>query len=271
MPEGRPAKAFFSYAGEDRAVVDAVYSAMASAYPDIAPWMAPYEIVGGQDLIDRIAAGMDQAERFLIFLSAASIDKPWVRAELKRAIMREIEGVEPDFIVPVKLGHITSVPPFLESKKYIDLERLTRGEWLAEIHAAIVGTPVGPSGEPQPNLRATMSKASDEPRAIGVLFETVYWAAPIGFRIETRPPIESGQFAFPGRTGMSQLAVAERRDEHFYGVRIGNERLLPGHPFLMFVQFAQEWLPEEAIADVGEWDGRGGTSDIRFISFGTEP
>ncbi len=36
--------------------------------------------------------------------------------------MAEVEGVKPDFIIPVKLGTVTTFPPFIESKRYIDLE-----------------------------------------------------------------------------------------------------------------------------------------------------
>jgi len=34
--------------------------------------------------------------KFLIFLSERSIGKPWVKAELKKALMAEIQGVRAD-------------------------------------------------------------------------------------------------------------------------------------------------------------------------------
>jgi hypothetical protein len=54
--------------------------------------MDKFETVGGNDLIDRIAAGTDNADRFFVFLSAASTEKPWAKAELHRALMAELGG-----------------------------------------------------------------------------------------------------------------------------------------------------------------------------------
>jgi hypothetical protein len=69
---------------------------------------------------------MNEAEKFFIFLSPMSVNKPWVQRELRRALMREISGVDPQFIVPIKLGELDRLPAFLEDKLYIDLGRLTR-------------------------------------------------------------------------------------------------------------------------------------------------
>lgn len=44
--------------------------------------------------------------------------------------MAEIQGIKPDFVVPVKLGATSTFPGFIESKRYIDLEALTEEEFL---------------------------------------------------------------------------------------------------------------------------------------------
>ncbi len=57
-------KVFFSFASEDERTVDQVYRRVMECFPDIKPWMYKYEIVGGDDLIEKIAAGMDAADKF---------------------------------------------------------------------------------------------------------------------------------------------------------------------------------------------------------------
>src|SRR5438105_990717 len=97
-------RVFFSHASEDKPVVEQVHRRVADAFPDVKGWLDTYEIVGGNDLVEKIAAGIDEADKFLIFLSQRSIEKPWVKAELRKALMAEIQGVKPEFIVPVKVG-----------------------------------------------------------------------------------------------------------------------------------------------------------------------
>jgi hypothetical protein len=129
-------KAFFCHASEDKPIVEGVYERLLHHAPDLSAWLDKFEILAGQSLLDRIAAGMDESSKFVIFISQVSVTKPWVNRELRRAIMREIGGVDPDFIIPVLVNDIAAIPPFLEDKKYIPLNRMTEQEWLAELTAA---------------------------------------------------------------------------------------------------------------------------------------
>ena len=53
---------FFCHASEDKPVVEAVYEKLLAHSPDLEGWLDKYEIVAGQSLIDKIAAGMDESE-----------------------------------------------------------------------------------------------------------------------------------------------------------------------------------------------------------------
>ena len=75
------AKAFFSYAHEDQETVEIIHAALAAEYPDHAVWVNKYEIVAGESLLEKIAEGIDEAEKFFVFLSKVSITKPWVKRE----------------------------------------------------------------------------------------------------------------------------------------------------------------------------------------------
>jgi hypothetical protein len=173
---------FFSHASEDKAVVEQVFLRVQQRFPDLQGWLDKYEISGGDDLIEKIHDGIENSEKFLIFLSANSIDKPWVRAELRKALMNEINGIKPEFIVPIKLGKISQFPPFLESRFYIDLQSKEEEEWLQDIHRAITNEKRSLES-PTENLSVSLHLASDNKSAVIVLFEAQFWAESIGFLI----------------------------------------------------------------------------------------
>jgi hypothetical protein len=247
---------FFCHASEDRAAVTEVYQRVAATYPDIKGWMDRYEITGGQDLIEKIASGIEEADRFLVFLSERSINKPWVMAEFRKALVAEIEG-KPDFIVPVKLGSISKFPPFIESKRYIDLEALTENEWLPEIYAAITGIPVGPTGKAEPNLRCQQLPVQDEPHELAVVFTARYWAEDIGFRVETAEPILEREYQLdPNLPG--NISYAKTEEEKVYAVRITSERLAPGgRRFVMLMKFHPAVDLGSVVTKIERWDGSG--------------
>jgi hypothetical protein len=260
-------KVFFSYASEDGSLVDQVYRRVVQQYPEIEGWIDKYQIVGGNELIEKIAAGIDDAEKFLIFLSARSIDKPWVRAELRKALMKEFSGVNPEFIIPVKLGPIPKIPPFLESKRYIDLENKTQDEWLKEIHAAITGVPLSPGEDTENNLQVRLIRKPNTQHTAFAVFEARYWAEDIGFELKTNSPIRSQGWGFPAFSGMRQISILEKKEDYLYAVQITNERIVPRSPFVMWVTFDKGVDPRKAITKVNRWDGTGGEPSLRFIDF----
>ena len=48
---------------------------MTAAYPDVEGWLDRLQIVGGDDLIEKLASGIDEAQKFLVFLSERSVTK----------------------------------------------------------------------------------------------------------------------------------------------------------------------------------------------------
>lgn len=192
------AHVFFSYASEDKATVGAIFDALLKAHPEHRPWVDKYEIVGGESLLDRIAEGMDAAQKFFIFLSPISAEKPWVKAELKRAIMREIEGVDPAYIVPVKVGDLKTIPPFLEGKRYINLGKLTQEEWLTEFDAAITGVPPQPGSDGSENLSLYVERGSEGAHIALVHFIPKAWAEKLSFFVQTNKDMVEPEDTGPG-------------------------------------------------------------------------
>src|SRR5690606_12968077 len=99
-------KIFLSHATEDKPLVEHIYSVLKEKYPDLEPWLDKYEIVGGDSLIDKIANGIEESDKFIIFLSDTSIKKPWVNKELKKAIVQEVNSANNNFIIPVLVNKI---------------------------------------------------------------------------------------------------------------------------------------------------------------------
>lgn len=190
------AKAFFSYAHEDRETVEMVHAALVAEYPDLAIWIDKYEIVAGESLLEKVAEGIDEAQKFFVFLSGVSITKPWVKRELHSAIMDEIDGIRPDFIAPVLLENIRRVPRFLEDKLYIDLPGMTRKEWMAAFEAAITGTPPQRDGLGDDNLLVGVERGLEGEHVALVHFQPTAWAEEFSFMVETKEdmiePVDTG-------------------------------------------------------------------------------
>lgn len=259
-------KVFFSHAAEDKPVVEQVFSRVAKAFPEVKGWLDTYEITGGDDLIDKLAEGIEDADKFLIFLSETSVQKPWVKAEFRKALMAEIDGIKPEFIIPVKLGAVSKFPPFIESKYYIDLEAQTEQEWLSEIHVAITGLRTGSGPDAEDNLQVVAERTADEPDAMAVVFTARYWAEAISFRLTTTEPILEREYQLlpPQRGGTLNYAIQER--ETAYAVALPNHRISPGQRFAMLMKFAPDTDLDAVITRVERWDGSDSTqSGMAFL------
>ena len=82
-------------------------------------WYDDWELRPGDSLVDRIFKhGLDNADVFVVVLSANSIDSKWVKEELNNAAIRKIEGLCK--IVPVVLDGV-EVPAVLRDTLYQEI------------------------------------------------------------------------------------------------------------------------------------------------------
>ncbi len=248
-------KAFFSHASEDKALVEVLYNRVRAASPDLSGWLDKYEILAGESLIERIAAGMDESDKFVIFLSPVSIKKPWVKRELRRAIMREIEGVNPDFIIPVLIGEITAVPAFLEDKKYIPLHRMTEAEWLPELVAAIRGIRPDPAEALEENVAVHAESVPGQPHIVRIAFEARFWAVKVDFEVHTSEDIVQAGFSFPAASGvLTWQGSRTRRGERVFAFMCEQPEIRPGYPVVFELEFAPGVDALGAIERIGRFD-----------------
>ena len=248
---------FFSHASEDKPLVEAVYQEFVSAFPHYKPWVDKYEIVGGDSLVEKIASGMDQANKFFIFLSPISVEKPWVKKELHRALIREIYGTQP-YIIPVKVGDLKSLPPFLEEKLYIDLPQLTKPEWLAQFDAAIKGVAPAP-GQGASNVSINGQYGTTTNVAL-ITFEAKAWAEEFSFGVVTSEDIIKG--AVDNHNLFMNRATAH--DARAYATRFTTPELKPGKPVTLRIEFAEGVDAMQAIDGAGRWDTEAQTIEVNW-------
>jgi hypothetical protein len=95
-----PLSCFLSYSSQDDAFVRRLYSGLQSR--GVRCWFAPEDLPIGVKIrpaIDREIIGRD---RFVIVLSANSIDSPWVENEVETAFERAYKQKSP-FLIPIRL------------------------------------------------------------------------------------------------------------------------------------------------------------------------
>ncbi|WP_166793237.1 toll/interleukin-1 receptor domain-containing protein [Cryobacterium lactosi] len=264
---------FFSHASEDKATVLAVHSELIAHFPDLDAWIDTYEIVGGDSLLDKIAEGMDNADKFFVFLSPISVTKPWVQRELNRALTQEIKGTKPDYVVPVLLGNIDRVPPFLEEKKYIDLHRQTVAEWTAEMKASIDGKDALLRLEPNANLRAKWHTTTGRPNVGAVTFSVASWAENLSFYMRTTVPVFTYDHVwikggFRGGFTAHDAPLSNEAGDHFLVYALANTRLSPGDEFQVRMRFPAGVSFKDSFISAGLWDGSGPSNTL--ISQGSD-
>lgn len=113
-------KVFISHASEDMSSY-AKPLAEALRKKGVDAWFDKWEIRYGDSLVQRIfEQGLKRAATFVYLMSANSVDKPWVRAELENAVTQLIDGTIR--LIPVKLDDC-NVPNSVKSILWIDLAK----------------------------------------------------------------------------------------------------------------------------------------------------
>ena len=111
-------KVFFSYSDKDQTTVDRVVKVLAEAgietvatEPDRAQW--------GENLIERINQGGDDADYLIVVLSPNYLESAWRQQELATWRLKEVGG-DRSFILPILIETV-EIPSFLQDRSYFDL------------------------------------------------------------------------------------------------------------------------------------------------------
>jgi hypothetical protein len=106
---------FISHSSEDRPAAEAVLAALEGA--GLACWIAPRDIVPGQDYGEAIIDGIRSSRVFLLVLSRSSVDSHQVRRETERAASAG------RFIIPFRIEDVQpskSLEYFISSAQWLD-------------------------------------------------------------------------------------------------------------------------------------------------------
>lgn len=239
-------RVFFSYTHADEVAVDFIYRSLVEREPAFEGWIDRYEFAGGEQMLREIGEAMDRADRFLVFLSPRSVDSEWVRRELRRALTLEIQGMKPNFVVPVLIEAIERLPEFLEDKYYVDLRGKSEDEALQRLAAAVRGEALPSASAPEnlmcrPVVRGNMLELWFEPRAFDL---------PASFGVEATEPILEKDWDFPGRSPFSGMVNVAGNDFR-YLVTVPGYSVQPGRPMRLTISFEEDVVPLDAIKSVG--------------------
>ncbi len=259
-------KAFLSYAWEDREFARRIVERLQADGVDT--WWAEWEIRAGDSLRRKIDEGLSNCTHFIVLLTPASIQKPWVNQEIDAGFVRKVES-QARFI-PLRSGlAVSALPPLLRPILSPEVREFDSdmAQLISDIHNVIRKPPLGPAPIPQALGNTDYSPAANR------VAEMFVRASKTGDSFD--PQFEHEQLA--QQTGLTSEdlsdALHELRnfiDDEHYWVRSKEElfvefdsHFMPWNPAADALQLAVDLLndsdfpcvPEEIAARYG-WDAR---------------
>lgn len=109
-------RVFICHATDDKPFARRIATRLRQAGAEV--WLDEWEIKVGDSIVERINAGLGAATHLLLILSAASVQKPWVRREFSSALMRQLADSSVR-LLPVLLDDC-EIPSLLSDVRYAD-------------------------------------------------------------------------------------------------------------------------------------------------------
>ena len=105
---------FLSHSSHDKAFVRQLSADLTKAGVGI--WLDEQRILVGDSIVEKVGQGLVESDFFIIVLSEASVESEWVKKELNRALLSEIEKRRV-IVLPAKLNNC-KIPDLIKDKKY---------------------------------------------------------------------------------------------------------------------------------------------------------
>jgi hypothetical protein len=115
--------AFISHSSKDKPFIRQLTADLTKA--GISVWLDEQRILVGDSITEKVSQGLVESDYFLIALSDASVNSPWVQKELNSALISEIEKRQVK-ILPIKLSDC-EIPTLIKDKKYADFTQTYKG------------------------------------------------------------------------------------------------------------------------------------------------
>ena len=116
-PKG--AKIFISHSSFDKAFVRSLATDLAIIGHQ--PWVDEWEILAGESIVERVSAGIEDADLMIVVLSQSAISSQWVENEWQSKYWAEINEKRV-LIIPLVINDCT-IPTLLRAKKYVDFRQ----------------------------------------------------------------------------------------------------------------------------------------------------
>ncbi len=133
--------AFISHSSKDKAFVRQLAADLVASGVQV--WIDEQRIRVGDSIPERVAQGVAESDFFLVVISAASVNSPWVKKELNQALVHEIEKRRVR-VMPVLLDKVER-PETIREKKYADFTE-SYAEGLEELLESIKAQEVTTNG-----------------------------------------------------------------------------------------------------------------------------
>lgn len=116
-PKG--AKIFISHSSADKAFVRSLAVDLASIGHQ--PWVDEWEILAGESIVERVGAGIEDADFMVVVLSQSATSSQWVENEWQAKYWTEVNEKRV-VIIPLIINDCT-VPTLHRAKKYVDFRQ----------------------------------------------------------------------------------------------------------------------------------------------------
>lgn len=115
----RGAKVFISHSSVDKTFVRSLAVDLAAIGHQ--PWVDEWQILAGESIVERVGAGIEDADFMVVVLSKNAVSSQWVESEWQAKYWTEVNEKRV-VVIPVVVDDCT-VPTLLRAKKYVDFRK----------------------------------------------------------------------------------------------------------------------------------------------------
>lgn len=229
-------RVFLSYTSEDRYLAEHIARSLMAAGIDT--WWDGWSIAAGDSIRQRVDEGLEGCSHFIVLLTPASIDKPWVNEEMDAGLMRKVSR-QARFIALRYELEAEQLPALLRgsaSPALGDPPDLT--QLINDLHGATRKPPLG--AVPRAIAEAPKADRGYSPAANAIAREFVEGSK---FGRKFDPCLSKEDLS--GRTGLSVEDVIDALHELSAFVRADRYRPVMPLPelFVRFDEYWKEWDP----------------------------
>lgn len=229
-------KVFLSYAFEDRDSAARVANALIASGIDT--WWAEWEMRAGDSLRQRIDSGLNECTHFIVLLTPASVQKPWVNQEMDAGLVLRISG-KARFIALREQLPAANLPPLLSGMLSPEIGSDFELSMRTLIHD-ILGLSKKPTLGPAPPAATLPATGYSK---IATVVAAYFVAAS-----------QNAEFADPQKAiaeleselGLSRDEINDALHELRDFVKVGFDRVLPkSELYATFDKYFKAWSPED--------------------------